>query len=123
MRKLIFLRKGMLFDYPKFLNTDVYKEHHYVYIDYDIQGEGYKRVLQKIENNAIDYEQEYIMTTCPELLREHMWWNEQEKKWEIYFVEEKGLVPIQEYTDKWLREVHNIEKLYLNGGLDLPDEE
>ena len=58
MRKLIFLRKGMLFDYPKFLNTDVYKEHHYVYIDYDIQGEGYKRVLQKIENNAIDYEQD-----------------------------------------------------------------
>ena len=63
-----------------------------------------------------------MFTANPALLNaknEHsdpIWW--QNNKWEIYFVVKDELVNIQEFTDKELRMAHNIENLYLNGGLD-----
>ena len=122
MKKLIFLRNGC-FDYFELIRDK--KPNNSYDLDLDIKGLGYKKVEERLGNNFESYEQyEYFYTTCPSLLSAHdykadpLWWNENEHKWEIYFVEKGKLKNIQEYTDRELRIVHNIEHLYLRGGLD-----
>lgn len=126
MKKLIFLRNGILgddwFHTKENLNLSSY------YIDVSINTDGYKSIVDKLGLASVimsEYSRwDYIVTTYPCLMSAHnhkndpLWWNEDEHKWEIYFVEKGELKNIQEYTDKELRMAHNIEKLYLSGGLD-----
>lgn len=121
VRKLIFMKHGMLYDYNNFLKTKEYKECTHTCVDVDIQGFGFKELLKRIENNAVEYNVDYLLTTCPTLLRSDLWWNEEKGEWEVYFIEKDKIVPISEYTDKWLRKAHNLELVYLNGGLDIDD--
>ena len=120
MKKLIFLRNGEK-DAEKLMKYD---DLICYYIDGEIQLLGFRNFEDKISQKEDILENLYTVTTYPCLLSlmgndgNPMWWNENEHKWEIYFVEKGKLKNIQEYTDRELRMAHNIEKLYLSGGLD-----
>lgn len=94
------------------------------FIDIEFNSIGYNEVLNRLNNSTEFNLYDYIVTTYLSILSAHdeksdpIWWNEEEHKWEIYFIENGKLKNIQEYTDKELRQAHNIEKLYLTGGLD-----
>lgn len=120
MKKLIFLRNGEK-DAEKLMKYD---DLICYYIDGEIQLLGFRNFEDKISQKEDILENLYTVTTYPCLLSlmgndgNPMWWNENEHKWEIYFVEKGILRNVQEYTDKELRIAHNIEHLYLRGGLD-----
>lgn len=122
MKKLIFLRNGC-FDYFELIGNK--KPNNSYDLDLDIKALGYKKVQERIRNNFETYEQyEYFYTTCPTVLNMHdckadsIWWDKDKNFWQIFFVEEGKPRNIQEYTDRELRMAHNIEHLYLRGGLD-----
>lgn len=120
MQKLIFLRNGMLIDYyDNLIECEEYKNNTHTIIDSDICTLGFKEIERRLKETDEYNQFEYLITTCPALLDNDRWWNDETSRWEIYFVENKELKSIHEYTDKWLRQAHNIEKLYLNGGLDI----
>lgn len=119
MRKLIFLRNGNN-EYNE-LYKNKFPVNELVDLDSIIQVFGFKHL---VNNFPKDYK--FFITTYPAVLSinvvdekyNSIWWNEEEHKWEIYFVENGKLKPINEYTNRELRQAHNIENLYLNGGLD-----
>lgn len=73
---------------------------------------GYVQDLIKIECSGYTVH----ATDIPTFLREHCWWKN--TVWDIYFYVDGEFKSVQTLTDKWLREAHNIENLFLNGGLD-----
>lgn len=125
LKKLIFLRNGLR-DWNLYENSKSYKKTKtYVNIDNDIRDYGYVAVEDGIQLGS--YFQEYIVTANPCILNmdtadnaDKFWWNKENNQFEIYFVnQETGkLENIKKYTDKELRMAHNIEHLYLRGGLN-----
>lgn len=122
MKKLIFLRNGILGDNYFKVKDNLNLSSHF--IDIEFNSIGYNEVLNRLNNSTEFNLYDYIVTTYPSILSAHdeksdpIWWNKEKHKWEIYFIENGKLKNIQEYTDKELRQAHNIEKLYLTGGLD-----
>lgn len=115
MKKLIFLRYGRddvhklmdFFGTPPILPV--------ADIDIYIQQFGYNKTI----NAIIDYKNEgFYITTYPSILHNEFWWNKEKGFWEIYFVENNKIKNISEYTDRELKQSHNIEKLYLAGDFD-----
>lgn len=84
-------------------------------IDSDIECFGYKNALKLFR----DIENDWFATTCPTILYSIDWWNEEEQKFEIYIPTKKGkLKNIQEFTNRELRQAHNVEKMFLGGEFD-----
>lgn len=119
-KKLIFLRNGI----EDFKSLNFGLEPYCYCIDNFINAYGYNKTIDMLNNDNFIYRTDYVMTSCPTILdarndeSDNIWWNEEEHKFEIFFVEDGKLKNISEYTTRELRKAHNIEKLYLNGGLD-----
>ena len=117
-RRLVFLRKGF-YDFPLKEQTSKL-----FWLDTLIQSKGYKdmvKFIKNIENEPFfcnlfsDKEEIIFLTTIPTFLNEKIWWNENDKKWEIYFVDNAhNLKNIQSYCNIPLKKIHLIEKMYLN---------
>lgn len=126
MQKLIFLRNGLR-DWYIYENSKNYKKtKSYLNIDRKIADYGFILIEDSIKIGA--YFEEYIVTTNPCILNLYKtdnsgkyWWNEEKHQFEIYLINQKTgkLENIQEHTDKELRETHSMDKVYLNGGLDI----
>lgn len=113
-RKLIFIRKGkeereLL---RKLLKTYIFD------IDIEVMRVGYKQAIENIKNSSYTL----FKTANPCVLSEYdakrrpLWWSEH--TWKIYFIEQDKCHSIQEYTEKLLREAHDIEQIYLNDGFE-----
>ena len=112
MKKLIFYRDGanicVIMN-----NTD--DERGIYNLNFDINRYGYKNAIKRFKN----IDSLWFATTCPTILYSIDWRNEEEQKFEIYIPTKKGkLKNIQEFTDRELRQAHNIEKLFLGGEFD-----
>ena len=114
MKKLIFLRDGeeklnYVWLYDTINTWDTYN------LDIWINEHGYKKAVDFAEK----FNCKWFLTTCPTMLHSINWWNEEEQKFEIYIPTKKGkLKNIQEFTDRELRQAHNVEKLFLGGEFD-----
>ena len=138
-KKLIFLRNGqqdfnVVYKYiPSNYKEpwDILNGNYELRPELGLEGMPYdidECIREKGYVNAVEYLHGMLnniyTTTCPAILSAHdenfdpMWWNEEEHKWEIYFIEDYMLKNISEFTTRELRAAHNIERLYLNGGLD-----
>lgn len=72
---------------------------------------GYEQDVEFINNTEI----ELFVTAVPTFLNlSDVWWNEKELKFEIYFYSNGKIKNIQELTEKWIRQAHNIERMFLN---------
>ena len=74
---------------------------------------GYLRDMITVESKG-----GIFATDIPTFLREHSWYD---KGWEIYFYIDGRFVVIQDLTEKILREAHNIENMFLNGGFNVTE--
>lgn len=59
-----------------------------------------------------------IILTNMTFFLDNIFWNEEEDKPEIYILKSEKWYNITDLTDKKIRKVHNIEKLYLSGLFD-----
>ena len=111
MKKLIFLRDGV--GYRLYMEQmDIFNIHN---LDIDIGTFGYKKAVEMAqkENDG------FFSTLCPTILQSIDWWNDEERKFEIYIPNKKGkLKNIQEFTNRELRRAHNVEKMFLGGEFD-----
>ena len=72
---------------------------------------GYEQDVEFVNKT----ETELFVTAVPTFLNlNDIWWNEKEVRFEIYFYSNGNLKTIQELTEKWIRQSHNIERMFLN---------
>lgn len=82
---------------------------------------GYHNALNKLRESKDDFP---VITDIPTFLNhEELWYDEEKQRWNVYMVVWKGKrkkkpvpVNIHDLTDRWLRQAHNIEKLFISGG-------
>lgn len=72
---------------------------------------GYEEDIEFVSNTKI----ELFVTAVPTFLNlSDVWWNEKELRFEIYFYSNGKIKNIHELTEKWIRQAHNIERMFLN---------
>ena len=80
-------------------------------------AEGYKYNHEIADKAMKIFEYNIFITNMVSFLDNAIAWNKAEKRSLIWIYENGGWVNIHELTNKELRQGHNIEKIYRNGGL------
>lgn len=62
-----------------------------------------------------------VITNCHWLMNALDLWNEKTNQPNIFIYIGGKFIPIQDLTDKEIRQAHNIAKMYANGAFDLED--
>ena len=117
INKLIFLRNGEE-DFDRFCDHNDTKNLILLNLDRHIEFNGFKFTTNHLDEIVHIADYDYIYSVVPSVLDFSLWWNKEEQKYEIYFVGDRGqLINIHEIYPN-IREVNNVQRLYLSNMLE-----